>query len=98
MKFGRHGGLKNLCRMACGFESRSFRFFRFLGVLMFPCCNMCYEKYLNKDFTLNLDALITIIEEETLTTFNKDREELRKDAEEKICRCRCHIIGSIVIH
>ena len=71
---------------------------------MLACCDLCYEKYINDDAqlhsekTINVDLLVKIIEERTNTKFNKDKEELLAKAQKTICRCHCHIVGTVVIH
>ena len=65
---------------------------------MFPCCNLCYIKYLiPKEELESADSLFSLeteIDEEVLSEHKVPKDYPR----EKLCKCPCHIKGLKVLH
>lgn len=55
---------------------------------MFPCCKLCYSKYLDSDKIVDEEILKAEIERKKIQDFNY----------EKICKCECHIKGRNILH
>jgi len=67
---------------------------------MFPCCNHCYQKYINEDKTLD-EKLIKSLEDEDKRLVAKENEEVGMEMfkfKPITCKCPCHVKGLNVIH
>lgn len=66
---------------------------------MFPCCHLCYAKYVRADGTV--DAELFAEARDAWKEKAKDRhtpEGLQQISERKPCTCECHKIGANVLH
>jgi hypothetical protein len=66
---------------------------------MFPCCNLCYEKYIeiiNDRQIIKKQLYINILNNhrKLLLTENEIQNLNIKD----VCLCKCHEIGSTILH
>jgi hypothetical protein len=55
---------------------------------MMSCCQLCYEKYINEDGTIDTAALKVAMSKHYL----KDSDMIYA------CHCMCHVKGSMVMH
>jgi hypothetical protein len=58
---------------------------------MFPCCRLCYKKYLKDNGEVDLDLYMKIV-------LDRRREGKETPDPEDLCRCECHKINSCVMH
>jgi hypothetical protein len=58
---------------------------------MFPCCDLCYEKYLNKDKSVNFIHYMNIVLE-------RRRSGKETPDPDELCKCGCHIEGTEILH
>lgn len=58
---------------------------------MFPCCVLCYDKYINEDGTIDRAVWMTIVLE-------RRRRGRETPDPEDLCRCDCHKKGMDILH
>jgi len=60
---------------------------------MFPCCQLCYEEYIDKDGYIDFEKLNNAIKK------YEDEYNHRVIIKNKtVCNCECHKVGSKVLH
>ncbi len=57
---------------------------------MFPCCNLCYQKYINEDGTFD--------EERYEKIYQKAKEICKNGLIDQRCKCICHQDGKNILH
>lgn len=62
---------------------------------MFPCCELCYQKYLEEDGSIDSNTLREIREAYN-KKYNRNIQPFTDD--NKPCMCECHIKGLVVLH
>ena len=76
---------------------------------MLPCCDFCYDKFLEPDRSLDLEAFaqsrndLILRYKDHLVKYPKDSgamKEMEKveSMTEPKCRCVCHVKGMCVLH
>lgn len=67
-----------------------------------PCCNYCYDKYINEDGTVDQDVIekIEIESKNFIEKYNKEHPERPKPLifQPVSCKCICHTKGIAVRH
>jgi hypothetical protein len=63
---------------------------------MFPCCQLTYLKYINKDNTIDFSVIEEYLEGEGL--LNVKELNVKSLGEDFLCKCACHKKGLSVIH
>lgn len=76
--------------------------------MVMPCCNHCYEKYINEDGTPDQVAVETLqskdlqeLKEYIIKTVNDPDFDVRKPLprwQPVRCTCPCHRKGSVILH
>lgn len=66
---------------------------------MFACCQNCYDKYLNKDLTLNKKALSNCFNNKNIEIISEERKQIKVEGKIiNLCSCHCHVIGTTIFH
>lgn len=70
--------------------------------MVMPCCNNCYEKYINEDGTVDKEVIEKIENEskQFIEKYNKEHPERLKPLvfQPVSCKCMCHTKGITVLH
>lgn len=64
---------------------------------MFPCCTLCYEKYIKPDGEIDQSRIKKAAKAAARTIAAGDKSFAEKILEEP-CRCDCHKDGETVMH
>ena len=78
---------------------------------MFACCDLCYVQYINEDGSIDYEPIFKAIEERTTEIIKESRQRLKEGKglktrgvpsysfnPNKLCKCKCHIKGTQVMH
>lgn len=69
-----------------------------------PCCNVCYEKYINEDGTIDEVRLLRVlgfgefIDTNDVVDYDQLVPILKQNKYPSWCKCDCHKDGSGVMH